>query len=361
MERTLFELLSSHPSFALAVSDLDGRVTLMTPALHDMVGLTPEDVLDQAAAGQVEIYDATGRRALDVDELPHLRAARGDVVVDQICAVRRPDGTSTYLRCNAAPVHGPDGASQGSIVLVQDVTTDWSSSLKQAELRDRLLTTVNHGLRTPMTVILGHAEMLVDALDGSVPEQLHQSVRAIARAGAELADLAATITYLGQLDQTVRVDRTAGDLAALVREVGAGCETTVSAAGLTLRTDSGAPLVHQIDPALVARAVRELVDNAAAQAPPGTQVTLQTGTWGGAAEVRVADQGPGIAAHERTRLVQPFERGSGADPSASSPGMGLALAEAIATAHGGSLVLEDNHPSGLVARLCLGRRDLLSD
>jgi signal transduction histidine kinase len=102
---------------------------------------------------------------------------------------------------------------------------------------------------------------------------------------------------------------------------------------------------------LLAQAVANLLDNALKFTPAGGRVDLQTRATDGRQIISVADSGPGIAADERTRAVEPFVRLSNVPPRDGS-GLGLNLAAAVARLHGGSLRLEDNHP-GLVALLDL--------
>ncbi len=100
---------------------------------------------------------------------------------------------------------------------------------------------------------------------------------------------------------------------------------------------------------LLAQAVVNLIDNALKFTPAGGRVELRTRQVDGRLVISVADSGPGIAADERTRAVEPFVRLSNAPPRDGS-GLGLNLAAAVARLHGGSLRLEDNRP-GLRALL----------
>lgn len=74
-----------------------------------------------------------------------------------------------------------------------------------------------------------------------------------------------------------------------------------------------------------------------------------------AVEVTVTDQGSGIPTRDRDRLLQPFERGNHPGQPTNSKGLGLAIARTIAGAHGGTVTLRDNEPTGLVAALTLTR------
>ncbi len=355
MERALTEMLSSHSSLALAVCDAEGRVSMSTPALQRIVGFAAEGLTLEAVDHSVAVYEASGQRRLEPQELPLARALTGQVVKDQLCCLRRTDGALVVLRCNAAPLRDDRGTVRGAIVLVQDVTVEHTALANHAQLRDRLITTVNHELRTPMTLILGHAELLMDALDDPALAPWRQSITALARAGDQLAELADTITFLIDLQSASTLNRQPADLADVVHDVARARRAAALASGLGLDVEVTGPLRGEFDVQLVRRAVDELIDNAINHSPPQCDIRVRARVSRGAAEVEVTDLGPGIDAHERERLMQPFERGATHDPSDSSQGLGLAFAQVVATGHGGRLVLEANDPAGLVAKLVLGR------
>jgi signal transduction histidine kinase len=109
------------------------------------------------------------------------------------------------------------------------------------------------------------------------------------------------------------------------------------------------------NPALLAQAVANLLDNAAKFTPRGGRVTVEVGGADGTAFVEVRDSGPGIPAERREEVLRRFTR---LDSARDTPGhgLGLALVHAVAKLHGGHLELADNRP-GLAARLVLARRD----
>ncbi len=103
------------------------------------------------------------------------------------------------------------------------------------------------------------------------------------------------------------------------------------------------------DPVLLAQVLGNLVENALKYAPDGGTIAIAARRLDGGVEIAVADDGPGIAADERHKVVQRFYRG---DASRGTPGVGLGLSvvSAVARLHGGALLLEDNGP-GLRAGL----------
>jgi signal transduction histidine kinase len=106
------------------------------------------------------------------------------------------------------------------------------------------------------------------------------------------------------------------------------------------------------DPLLLAQAIGNLIDNALKFAPNQGHIIITAVQGGdGAIGISVADDGPGIPDHEKSKVTERFYRG---DVSRGTPGtgLGLSLVEAVATLHGGRLILSDNHP-GLCATMVL--------
>ncbi len=94
-----------------------------------------------------------------------------------------------------------------------------------------------------------------------------------------------------------------------------------------------------------------LIDNAVKFSPPGGRVLVAAAPAGTGVEIAVSDEGPGIPANDRTRVVERFYRGEAAR-STPGAGLGLALVQAVAQLHGGDLALDDAAP-GLRAVLRL--------
>jgi signal transduction histidine kinase len=98
------------------------------------------------------------------------------------------------------------------------------------------------------------------------------------------------------------------------------------------------------DPVLLAQAIGNLIDNALKFAPANGGITVATAQRpGGAVEIAVSDDGPGIPDAEKPRVSQRFYRG---DASRGTPGvgLGLTLVEGVARLHSGVLELADNKP-----------------
>ena len=121
--------------------------------------------------------------------------------------------------------------------------------------------------------------------------------------------------------------------------------------GLRLRLEVPDTLAILGDRDLLQQAVANLLDNAIKFSPDGGQITLAAARVERQVRLSVADQGPGIPEADRPRATERFFRGEAARSTPGS-GLGLALVQAVALLHEGSLVLEDAHP-GLRATLVI--------
>jgi len=104
------------------------------------------------------------------------------------------------------------------------------------------------------------------------------------------------------------------------------------------------PLV-EVDPALLERAVANLVENAIRHAPVERPVRVIAGAVGTRIDLRVIDTGPGIPREEWDRVFRPFQR-LGDNPNGAGVGLGLAVAKGFVEAVGGELSVEDTPGGG---------------
>ena len=137
------------------------------------------------------------------------------------------------------------------------------------------------------------------------------------------------------------------DLRAIAVEAVRAIEPQARAAAVSLTVEPG-DLVRALgDAATLSQVVRILLDNAIKHTGPGTQVRVSVSAGGRAAELRVADDGPGIPDADRARVFERFARLDPARARATGgSGLGLAIARAIVDRQGGSLDLEETHAPG---------------
>jgi two-component system, OmpR family, sensor histidine kinase KdpD len=224
-------------------------------------------------------------------------------------------------------------------------------------LRNALLSSVSHDLRTPLGVIEGAASTLV-TLGGHLDEPTRQELAETIHEGAQ--SLSRRVSNL--LDMT-RLEsgaiRPRQEWQPLEEVLGSALHQLDHAlAGREVTTDlpqSLPPL--RIDSVLVGQVLVNILENAVKYSPPGSPLELAV-TPGGAGEVvvSVADRGPGIPPGYETRIFDKFYRGT-ADGSPGGVGLGLAICRAIVRAHGGRIWAENRAQGGAIFKLTLPTGD----
>jgi hypothetical protein len=209
---------------------------------------------------------------------------------------------------------------------------------------------IAHDLRTPITRARTRLE------DASLHAQTAPELRAaIERATADLDGIVAVFQALLRIAEIEAGSRRASfarvDIVPSLAGVAELYEAVAEDRGVTLLAALPVRLPFFGDAALVQQAIANLVDNAVKFSPAGAEVTLTASTRPKGIEIVVTDRGPGIPQDERAKAPQRFYRGETARHTPGS-GLGLALVQAVAQLHNGSLALEDAAP-GLRAVLTL--------
>ena len=124
--------------------------------------------------------------------------------------MKAPGQPVRHLRVNATPMVGLDGERQGAWAVMTDVTSLVAAA--RGELNQSLAETVNHNLRTPLTTMLGHAELLLDQ-QADFPPEANRSLEAVWRAGQRLNEVVTWISEWIDLAYTPEGEGKGADLA----------------------------------------------------------------------------------------------------------------------------------------------------
>jgi signal transduction histidine kinase len=205
--------------------------------------------------------------------------------------------------------------------------------------KDRMLGAIGHDLRTPL------ASLRIRAENMGPEEERERLVATVEEMAATLEDIL-TLARTGRAREPVRPV----DLAALADAV----VEEFRERGLAAEFRPSPRAVLAVQPNLLRRALRNLVDNALAYGG-GAAVTVEERP--GEIEIRVEDDGPGIPAERLEEVLEPFRRlDSSRSRESGGAGLGLAIAQAVAQAHGGRLELSNRPERGLRASLLLPKR-----
>ena len=303
--------------------------------------LTPFDLvrceIHATVAG--EVVEVEGSRPGEDGLRLEMPITLGEAPVGTLVAVRRP---------------GASGLSEPERNLLASCTKQVAIALERArldreleehrvtsetnQLRAALFSSVTHDLRTPLASIKASVtSMLGDGVHD--PEQQRELLETV-------------------LEETDRLNRLVGNIVDLAR-IRAGAlmparEPTAiedvlesvlhrmkrSLAGVSVRSIVRPDLPEvMMDPVQIDQVLTNVLENAVRFSPAGGEITVAVAAWRDGVQVRVSDQGPGIAPEDRERVFEPFVRRDAGGGRGGS-GLGLAIARAIVLAHGGRIRVE---------------------
>lgn len=221
-----------------------------------------------------------------------------------------------------------------------------------ARYRSELIATISHELKTPLTAIMGHAELISD---------LHPdvgSIDAISRNAQRLNRLVGNLLEYSRVQgrrESVRRAVDLGDLAGASVDL-LRIKADQNEIDMTLEAPAE-PVVVFGDPDELARVIDNLVDNALKYSTAGGHVGVTVSVGGDEVAVQVCDSGMGISDFDRTQLFSAFHRSTNPDAlSVPGTGLGLAISRRIATSHGGRIDVESEMGKGSTFRLVLPLR-----
>ncbi|MBI4499487.1 MAG: PAS domain S-box protein [Chloroflexi bacterium] len=279
------------------------------------------------------------------EDLPLVRALRGETVLGAEVVYERPDGARTILLANAAPVSDEHDRFIAAVAVFQDITR--RKTLEQ--MKDEFLSLAAHELKTPLTAIKGTSQLL-----------LRQLARGRTTLGEQEARLLQTIDdrtdyMVGLVSELLDLSRIATgrlalrpapmDLAALLREVVAQQQVLSPDYSFTLE-GAEEPVWGAWDRGRLEQVFTNLLDNAAKYSPAGRPITVRLRASADQAHVAVQDRGIGIPAGELPYLFERHFRASNVGMAPSGLGLGLYLSSQIVQRLGGRIWAESVEGQG---------------
>lgn len=209
-----------------------------------------------------------------------------------------------------------------------------------------VLQDVSHELRSPLTRLGLTLELARGEAGAAAQTALDRAEREIGRLDKVIGE----VLELSRMEVQLPALRTEQlDFASLTRDCVSDAQQD---AGQARRWALQLEATVRIDgnPALLARAVGNLLNNAVKFSPTGGEIAVRVGTTAQIAWLEITDAGPGVPEEELGSLFRPFFRGSNG-ARAAGHGLGLAIVARIASAHGGSVAAHNRPQGGLCVRL----------
>ena len=217
--------------------------------------------------------------------------------------------------------------------------------IETERLRNTLLSTVSHDLRTPLASITGAASSLLEDGDAITPTTQHELLETIVEEGERLNRLVANLLEMTRLESgSIELNKEWQPLEEVIGAALARLDRQL--AGHTVTTHLPAELqLVPLDGVLIEQVLVNLLENAVKYTPRGSTIDIQATVNAQAATISVMDEGPGLPPGDEQRVFDKFYRGEGRRKT-HGVGLGLSICRAIVEAHGGRIWAEPRSPKG---------------
>jgi two-component system sensor histidine kinase KdpD len=219
-------------------------------------------------------------------------------------------------------------------------------------LRNALLASISHDLRTPLAVIAGASSNLVERGERLAPPERAALAHSIYEHSRQMAELLTKVLDMTRLEAGgIALERDWHALADIAGAVLRRLAERLAAHPVRVAFAPDLPLAR-VDAALLEQVFANLLENAAKYTPAGTAVTLRAELADGAFLVSVEDEGPGLPPGDPEQLFAKFQRGA-AEGAIAGVGLGLAICRAVVHLHGGRIWAERRPEGGAAFRFTL--------
>ncbi len=350
-QQSIIEFLPD-PTFVI---DRDSKVIAWNRAIEDMTGISKDEIIGQGDfAYAVPFLGKPDTITIDLLDAPIEEVEkkyqwvkrRGGILFTEQYRASMHGGKGAHIWAAAAPFYDDDGNQVGAIETLRDVTERKTIEEELKETNEGLEAftySVSHDLRSPLTPIIGYAELLQETYEEQLDEQGLDMLDKIATSGNRMLALMENLLSLartGCIERPAKAIKTAevvagviADLAGLINDIG------VQVLMNTL------PPAH-VQKTFLIQIFDNLIGNAVRYAGQKDEL-IEVGGERNGCMVRyyVRDHGPGISEEERDRVFEVFYRPTSTSTTQGS-GVGLAIVQKIARKYGGSVWLEDTPGGG---------------
>jgi two-component system, NarL family, sensor histidine kinase EvgS len=357
-QKELLQLILKSIADGVVVADSNGKFLLFNAAAEQVLGIGATDTTPDQWSDRYGSYLPDAVTLYPPNELPLARAMRGesvDAVEVFIRNAKVPDGR--LISITGRPLRGADGALQGGVVVLHDITLQKRAqealvrakdeAERASKFKDQFLSTMSHELRTPLNAVLGFSDLLADERYGALNDRQQRYVRHIHTGGKHLLKLISDILDLSKIEAG-RMELALEDV--IVESAFAEVISTL----YPLAEKKSQALLPQSEPSLrvhadgmrFKQALMNLVGNAIKFTPEGGRIELAARKVDDKVRVEVRDNGPGIPSEQQQQIFEAFVRLSQTGSATEGTGLGLAITARLVELHGGKLEIESRPGQG---------------
>jgi PAS domain S-box-containing protein len=322
-ERSRLEAVFNNIHDCVMILDQENRVMLVNPATCRAFGLDEASVIGKPVLDVVSHPDlrALLTRTDDNDPLPYheVSFADGRVGNAQIAVIR----------------------DVGRALTMQDITY-----LKEMDrTRSEFVHTVSHDLRSPLTSVIGYAELVERA--GPLNELQQDFLKRIQESVQQITGLINDLLDIGSMEAGFDTRREFIQLDGILRYTINMLQGQIKSKRLTIRTEVGSSLPSiRANPIRLRQVMDNVVGNAIKYSHPDQEINISIHSEGDQLILRVTDHGPGIPSADQPRIFDKFYRGANIDSEVEGSGLGLAIVKTIVESHQGRIWVESVEGKG---------------
>jgi two-component system sensor histidine kinase KdpD len=332
-----------HSTAIVLLADAQGRLTPVSPA--DESACT-EAVLPLSGFNLDLAHEVVARGERSIQDAIYLplrgsRRVRGVIVV-------RPQSPTRALpveQLNLLDAFAAQLALSLQRARVAEAAAAARVSTERALLRNTLLASISHDLRTPLSAIAGAGSLIAQPQYALNVDRRTTLGHLIERKARDMSQLLTNVLDLMQMEfgrGALRADwHTVDDLVALALRTN---EARLSQWRIALDLPTDLPVIR-VEATLIVQILSNLLENAAKYTPPGTTITISATAQNENFILVVADDGPGLPPGDPERLFEKFQRGH-SESNIVGVGLGLAICRAAARLHGGDIRAMNNPRGG---------------
>jgi PAS domain S-box-containing protein len=360
-----YRLVENNLTDVIWMTDLEFKLTYISPSLFFQTGFKPEEVLSQSLGMLITPESLQNAFKVLAEELSRADETyvNPPIPVGMLVEQYRKDGSTFWSEVRAGFLRRPDGTPYGGLGISRDITERIQLEEKErekaaalaaadvskqyaAELKN-IITIAAHELRLPATVFKGYSNILLEHRDELDADTVNKALTEIYDASTRLNNLVADLFETSLIEQgRMSLNRTPIAPASLIRMAKEGLSHRRPGGRLNFRRcEEKYPI--EVDSERVCRILMVLMDNALKYSPEGSRVEAWFEQDEQETTYHVLDQGPGIPEADREKVFLRFYQVGDVDHhSHTGLGLGLHIARSIVELHGGWIKVEPGNEGG---------------
>jgi len=314
----------------------DFEILRINPAGCKIVGKKEEDFIGKIC------YEVMHGMDQPIDGCPCRKIKLGEAGVGEISQ------GGMYFIATASPIINDNNEITGFAHTIKNITERKNAEIevkKIDELKSVLLKSITHELKTPLSVIKGFTDLLINNHGSKLDMGMKNIVLEISNGCNRLEKLVGSILEASRLKSAkIQLELTKTNLASLIREVTKGLEGFARTRNLEVEIDISDELIVIIDVERIIDVIGNLFTNAIKYTPPNGKIKIQSEIKEEEIVISVKDTGIGFTEAQKEIVFKEFGKikrnGQGLDVTSNGFGLGLYISKKIIEMHGGRIWME---------------------